>query len=185
MMRSADFVQRTPGPKQTPQFNKKKHQLCWRKWEPTTCHLSSFSAGQAADPKQEGMGGHQEEPLSPILGEEGPGDSGSLPSGAADGGMGEKQRHHTFGGSGDHGSADRGVSCSGLHFLSVFCCFPALCCDEDKDEDITERRGTFSVLFHGVSSAHPLVCVILGTGGRFSCYVIISSLMSTIATVSM
>lgn len=125
------------------------------------------------------MGGHQEEPLSPILGEEGPGDSGSLPSGTADGGMGEKQRHHSFGGSGDHGSADRGVSCSGLHFLSVFWFFPALLCAvmrmRMRMRRLQREEEHFSVLFHGVLSAHPLVCVISGTRGRFSCYVIISS----------
>lgn len=86
------------------------------------------------------MGGHPEEPLSPILGEEGPGDGGSLPSGAADGGVGEDQRHHSSGGSGDHGPADGGVSACSLHFLFVLGSF--LLCDEEEEEESTERRGT-------------------------------------------
>lgn len=69
------------------------------------------------------MGGHQEEPLSPILGEERPGDGGGVPAGAADGGVGEEQRHHSFGGSGDHGPADGGVSAPRHHFLFAFCFF--------------------------------------------------------------
>lgn len=56
------------------------------------------------------MGGHKEDPLPSILGEEGPGDGGRLSSGAADGGVGENQRHHSPGGPGDHGPADRGVT---------------------------------------------------------------------------
>lgn len=56
------------------------------------------------------MGGHQEDPLPTSLGEEGPGDSGGLSSGAADGGVGEDQRHHPSGGPGDHGPADGGVT---------------------------------------------------------------------------
>lgn len=111
---------------------------------PPSTLWSSFSSGQAADPQQEGVGGHPEEPLSPVLGEEGPGDGGSLPSGAADGGVGEDQRHHSSGGPGDHGPADGGVSAPGLHFLFPFCFF--LLCDEEEEEEEqqqrTERRGT-------------------------------------------
>lgn len=66
-------------------------------------------SGQAADPEQESMGRHQEDPLPSVLGEEGPGDSGGVPSGDADGGVGEDQRHHPSGRPGDHGPADRGV----------------------------------------------------------------------------
>lgn len=140
------------------------------------CHLSSFSSGQAADPEQEGVGGHQEEPLAPILGEEGPGDGGSLPSGAANGGVGEEQCHYSFGGSGDHGPADRGVSGSGLHLLSTFWLF--LLCAVMVMKRRRRRRSFlgedehFPVLFPGVLSAHPLVGAISGTGGRFSCCVI-------------
>lgn len=120
--------------------------------------MSSFSSGQAADPEQEGVGGHQEEPLSPILGEEGPGDGGSLPSGAANGGVGEKQCHHSFGGSGDHGPADRGVSGSGLHLLSTFWSF-LLCAVmvRKRRRSLPSEDEHFFVLFPGVLSAHPLV----------------------------
>lgn len=123
------------------------------------------------------MGGHQEEPLSPILGEEGPGDGGSLPSGAANGGVGEKQCNYSFGGSGDHGPADRGVSGSGLHLLSTFCLFLlcAVMVMKRRRRSLPREDEHFSVLFPGVLSAHPLVGVISGTGGRFSCYVIGSS----------
>ncbi len=58
------------------------------------------------------MGGHKEDPLSPILGEEGPGDGGSFPSRAANGGVGENQCNHSSGGPGDHGPADGGVTSS-------------------------------------------------------------------------
>lgn len=122
------------------------------------------------------MGGHQEEPLSPILGEEGPGDGGSLPSGAANGGVGEKQCHHSFGGSGDHGPADRGVSSSGLHLLSTFWLF-LLCAVMvmKRKRSLLREEEHFSVLFPGVLSAHSLIGVISVTGGRFSCYVITTS----------
>lgn len=89
-------------------------------------HLSSFLSGQAADSKQEGVGGHQEDPLSPILGEEGPGDGGCLPSRVTDSRVGESQCHHSSGGPGDHGPTDGGVttfwpptSCFGFFLFSL------------------------------------------------------------------
>lgn len=56
------------------------------------------------------MGGHKEDPFPPFLGEEGPGDRGGVPSGAADSGVGEDQCHHSSGGPGDHGPSDGGVT---------------------------------------------------------------------------
>lgn len=50
-----------------------------------------------------------------------------------------------------------------------------LLCAVMRMRRLQREEEHFSVLFHGVLSAHPLVCVISGTGGRFSCYVIISS----------
>lgn len=111
------------------------------------------------------MGGHPEEPLPPLLGEEGPGAGGSLPPGAAGGGVGEDQRHHSSGGSGDHGPADGGVSSAMMMTMKM----KRSWLGEEEDED------HLSVLYHGVLSAHPLVCLTSGSGGR---------LMSSIATVS-
>lgn len=65
------------------------------------------------------MGGHKEDPLSPVLGEEGPGDGGSLPSGAADSGVGENQCNYSSGGPGDHGPADGGVTQSPVSHLQL------------------------------------------------------------------
>lgn len=44
-----------------------------------------------------------------------------------------------------------------------------------RRRSLPREEEHFSVLFPGVLSAHPLVGVISGTGGRFSCYVIGSS----------
>ncbi len=64
------------------------------------------------------MGGHKEDPLSPILGEEGPGDGGSFPSRAANGGVGENQCNHSSGGPGDHGRLDG--TAGGMQDVSSF-----------------------------------------------------------------
>lgn len=65
--------------------------------------------GQATDPKQAGVGGHQEDPLAPVMGAQRPGASAGLTSGDAGSGVGEGQCHHSVGGPGDHGPADGGV----------------------------------------------------------------------------
>lgn len=77
------------------------------------------------------MGGHKEDPLPSILGEEGPGDSGCLPSGVTDRGVGENQRHHSSGGPGNHGPADRGVT----HIATSHRQLPSFPMPSDKQAD--------------------------------------------------
>lgn len=87
------------------------------------------------------MGGHKEDPLPSVLGEEGPGDGGSLPSGVTDRGVGENQRHHSSGGPGDHGPADGGVT----HIATSCRQLPSFPMPSDKQAD-THHTHTHTAL---------------------------------------